>query len=151
MLRKLHRQRYSTSWRSRWRSHRARASALLVLILPLATYAWCVSGTGALSKSEAARRGDELAGKNQPLQAATAYRIAVAHDPDDGQVRIKLAKAYEAGGRWSGAQKEAVRAADLLPSDLDAQRFAVTRLLGVRQFLEAKIRVMSTKSARRMC
>ncbi len=140
MPRKSHRQRYWTSWRPRWRSRLARASTLLVLALPLATYAWWVSGTESLSKSEAIRRGDELAGKNQPLQAAAAYRIAVAHDPDDGQVRIKLAKAYEAGGRGSEATKEAVLAADLLPSDLDAQRFAVTRLLGSRQFLEAKTR-----------
>lgn len=128
------------SWYRRLPSHRpdavSRAVRLFVCLLPMAVFA-CTSRDAAPSKAEAIRRGDELAGKNQYAQAVSAYRIAVDRDPSDGRSRMKLANAYAADGRWTDAMREAVRAADLLPGNVEAHILAATQLLGNGRFLMA--------------
>ena len=136
MFRKLRLQRFQPAWRLTV----PRSPWLLILVVPLAMYAWYVAGNDGNSKTEALRRGDELTKKNRPLQAAAAYQIAAERDPNDGEVLVKLAKAYEAGGKWSDAAREGVRAADLLPGNLEVQSLAVTRLNRIRKFFEARAR-----------
>src|SRR5579859_4489647 len=113
---------------SNWPGAVSLAGRLLVCLLALGVSA-CTSRDAASSeaKAEALRRGDELAAKNQYAQAASAYRIAVDRDPSDGHSRLKLARAYVADARWADAVREGVRAADLLPGDLDAHVFAATQ------------------------
>src|SRR5262245_247581 len=125
-----------------WTKRRKRI-ATGTLLAAFAIGAYAVWRDDRPSKEEALRQGDELAGKNQPLKAATAYRMALEQDPDDGHARIKLAKAYAAGGRWAEATREAVRAADLMPDDLEAQTLAVTRLNSIGNFYNARTRAAS--------
>ena len=136
MFRKLRLQRFQPAWRLTV----PRSPWLLILVVPLAMYVWYVAGNDGNSKTEALRRGDELTKKNRPLQAAAAYQIAAEQDPNDGEVLVKLAKAYEAAGKWSDAAREGVRAADLLPGNLEVQSLAVTRLNRIRKFFEARAR-----------
>src|SRR4029453_17176088 len=53
--------------------------------------------------------------------AIIEYRNAVQQDPRFGQARRKLAEAYLHLGDGRNALQEAVRAADLLPDDAEAQ------------------------------
>lgn len=100
----------------------------------------CASRDPAREKMEALKRADELTAGNRHQDAAKAYQAALDIEPSDAQVRVKLSKALAAGGRWAEAMREAVRAADDLPGNGDAQSLAIERLNGMRKFLDGKLR-----------
>ena len=54
-------------------------------------------------------------------EAIVEYRNALRVDGKFGQARFKLGEAYEATGNASAAYAEFVRAADLMPENVDAQ------------------------------
>ena len=74
-------------------------------------------------------------------EAIVEYRNAVRADPRFGEARQKLADAYGFTGNARAAFAEQIRAADLLPDDLNAQLKASAYLLLARQFEDAKTRV----------
>jgi tetratricopeptide (TPR) repeat protein len=119
---------------------RPAARGVLLLVCAISIAALACSRHAASSKADAIRRGDELAAKHQYAQAIAAYRAAVERDPSDGHVRMKLANACLADQRWDEGLKEALRAAELLPGDFDAEMLATSRLLGSGHYLEALIR-----------
>src|SRR5690349_14247613 len=87
-----------------------------VAMVFLATIA-CGRNSTIPSPAESLRRGDELTQQQQYAAATIQYRQAAEGMPRDGQIRLKLAKAYEQSGRLAQATTEAVRAADLLAHD----------------------------------
>ena len=107
---------------------------LIFLALALITAAACRSSVAV--KAESIRLGDELVARRQYGQAAAAFRVAMNADPQDGQLRIRLARAYELAGRTSEASSQAEEAARLLPADLDAQLYAGTLMLWQTRFVD---------------
>src|SRR5579862_3649795 len=90
-----------------------RLSALFIL---LAVVASC-------SESAAVhlQRGDKYFEQKKYREAVIEYRIVVQADPQSGATRKKLGQAYLQIGDVQGAFDELVRAADLLPNDIDLQ------------------------------
>jgi tetratricopeptide (TPR) repeat protein len=99
--------------------------------------------TPTLTPEEAIRRGDELAAKKEYAEAIASYRSAVQSNPGDGKTRLKLANAYLSAGQWGNAAPEAIRAADLLPNDTDAQVLAISMMLGQQRFVDALDRAVA--------
>ena len=120
-------------------------SHLLVRTSPLVLSVVLIACTRdpAAVRADAIRRGDDFAARKQYSQAVEAYKAAVKSDSSDGQARLKLAKAHWAAQNWSDAASEAVRAADLLPRDLEAQRLATTMLLAQERFPDAADRALA--------
>ena len=106
----------------------------IAILLILLVASACRNGN---DRAEAIRRGDELVVRKQYADAVIAYRTAVDDDPRDGETRLKLARAYLQIGDWLKAAPEAIRAADLLPDDSDAQQLAIAMMLGHRRFADA--------------
>ena len=71
-------------------------------------------------------------------EAIIEYRNALIDDPRFGRARFKLAESYAATNDLRSAYYEYLRAADLLPDDLDVQIKAGNMLLLGRRFQEAK-------------
>jgi tetratricopeptide (TPR) repeat protein len=69
-------------------------------------------------------RGDQFIEAKQYTQAVKFYQSVVDVDPRNGIARMKLADAYTRIGKWADASQEAVRAARLMPGDLEAQLLA---------------------------
>jgi tetratricopeptide (TPR) repeat protein len=92
------------------------------------------------AKREYVRSGDAFIAKKQLSEAIIQYRRAVQVDPLFGEARFKLGKALNDQGDPASAYAELVRAADLMPSDLDAQIQAGTMSLRAGQFQEARAR-----------
>jgi tetratricopeptide (TPR) repeat protein len=108
----------------------------VVLVLSVALSA-CSKPDPALVKRESKARGDELLAQKQYAEAAAAYRTAVNADPFDGGLRLHLARTHGQAGNWSAARDEAVRAADLMPLDRDAQLYAASLVLAWGGFTDA--------------
>ena len=87
--------------------------------------------------TQSIRRGDEFLSKKQYGEAIAAYRAVVERIPDDGSVRMKLANAYYFAGNGEQWSTESVRAADLLPGDIDAQILASRALIADSRFVDA--------------
>jgi tetratricopeptide (TPR) repeat protein len=118
----------------------AQAARLLLCSLPIViAIAACGPRNRTTSKAEAIRRGDEAAAKYEFAAAASAYQIAVERDPSDGNARMKLAQAYSSVGRGADAMKESIRAAALLPGNVDAQVLEANLLLQSGSFLDASV------------
>ena len=92
-------------------------------------------------KLRAFENGNQYFEQKRYPEAIVEYRNAVRADPRFGEARQKLADAYGFSGNGSAAFAEQIRAADLLPDDLDAQIKASAYLLLARQFEDAKTRV----------
>lgn len=90
----------------------------------MATASVACSGT---NKAQAVRDGDALETAQQHAEAAAAYQRALDVDPSDADLRVKLGQTYLRAG-------DAIRAADLLPEDLDAQLRAASTMLGGGRF-----------------
>jgi tetratricopeptide (TPR) repeat protein len=87
--------------------------------------------------------GDKfVAQKNYP-DAIIQYRNAVSKDGSFGEARFKLGAAYEATGDVRNALREFVRAADLMPNNVEAQVRAGQLLGATGQFPEAKERAVA--------
>ena len=84
--------------------------------------------------------GKRLAAEKKFNEATVEYRNAIRIDGRFGEARWRLAQAYEETENFPGALQEYVRAADLLPDNVEVQVKAATHLLLDRQFLDAKAR-----------
>jgi tetratricopeptide (TPR) repeat protein len=85
-------------------------------------------------------RGNAQMAKGNIDAAVLEYRNAVAKDAMFAPARVKLAEVYLLQGNFGGALAESVRAADLLPGDVDAQLKAGALLLTARKPQDAKAR-----------
>jgi predicted Zn-dependent protease len=108
----------------------------------------CSHEGGATETADAIRRGDALATQHKYREAAAEYAKAVAMDRSNGRLRFTLANTYRKAQQWSEASKEAIRAADLLPDDNDAQLLAADMLMPMGRHAEAVERMnrLLTKS-----
>lgn len=112
----------------------------LAAVLAAVLGAACTSRDPETLKREYLASGDRYAAQKHYAEAIIQYRNAIAQDGRFGEARLKLAAAYEATGDLQNAYREYIRAADLLPDDVDAQLRAGTMLLAARQFPEARAR-----------
>jgi tetratricopeptide (TPR) repeat protein len=87
-----------------------------------------------------AASGDRLLADKKTADAIIEYRTAVISDPASGPNRVKLADAYVQAGDIQNAYREYIRAADLMPDDVNAQIKAGRVLVVANQFAEAKSR-----------
>jgi putative PEP-CTERM system TPR-repeat lipoprotein len=85
-------------------------------------------------------RGDGFMAAKKYREATIEYRNALKKEPRLGEVRIKLADAYEALGDYDNAVREAQRGADLLADDSAVQLKTGQLLLTMGRFDEAKAR-----------
>ena len=98
-------------------------------------------GAAACSRpDDYARRGDGYAAQGRLAEAIIEYRRAVQGDPRRGEFHSKLADLYDNDGDSRLAVDEAVKAADLLPSDVKANLRAGGMLLAAGAFEDAKTR-----------
>jgi len=123
---------------------RIRSTAALLTFLALAT-ASCSADPQKL-KRQFVESGDKYVAQKNYAEAIVQYRNAVARDGSFGEGRFKLAGAYAETGDVRNALREYVRAADLMPKDLDAQLRAGMGLLAAGQFPEAKARALAALS-----
>jgi len=93
-----------------------------------------------VAKREYVQSGDRYASEKKFKEAAIEYRNAIQQDPRFGEARFKLAETNAKLGDLKGAYGEYIRAADLLPSDINAQVKAAQMLLLARQFEDSKTR-----------
>src|SRR5580765_6663649 len=94
-----------------------------------------------VAKEEYRKSGDRYFDQKQYAEAIVQYRNALQQDPKFGEVRYKLAQAYSKRGDNQNAYREYIRAADLLPDNVQAQVDAAALLLLTRQYEDAKTRV----------
>ena len=87
--------------------------------------------------------GDRYMAEKKYAEAIIQYRNAVATDERFGEARFKLATAYRQSGDLSAALREFVRAADLMPDNVNAQLRAATFLVAAGQFADAQARATS--------
>ncbi len=118
-----------------------RSSIVLVAVLALVAVS-CTRDPQKLKRQYVASGDKFVAQKNYP-EAIIQYRNAVATDARFGEARFKLAEAYSETGDVNSALREYVRAADLLPSDVEAQLRAGNGLLAAGQFPDAKARALA--------
>src|SRR6476646_3909432 len=82
-----------------------------------------------VAKQEYLKSGDSYVGEKKYAEAIVQYRNALQQDPRFGEARYKLAQTYEKQGDGRNAFREYVRAADLLPDNIEAQVRAASLLL----------------------
>ncbi len=85
-------------------------------------------------------RGNAQLEKGNEAAATLEFRNAVEKDPTLALARVKLAELYQKQGNLDGALSESVRAADLLPDDVEAQLRAGSLLLLAGRAEDAKAR-----------
>lgn len=93
-----------------------------------------------VAKRKFVESGDRYMAQQKYAEAIIQYRNAIAKDPKYGEARFKLGKALETTGDLPGSFRELIRAADLLPNDVNAQLAAGQRLLLQGQYPEASAR-----------
>src|SRR2546422_9313608 len=84
--------------------------------------------------------GDAYMEKKQYAEAAIQFQNAIQQDDHFGEARFKLASAYLRQGNGSKALAEAVRAADLMPKDKEAQLQAANLLILAGRYNDAEDR-----------
>jgi tetratricopeptide (TPR) repeat protein len=85
-------------------------------------------------------RGDRYLEQEKPAEAILQYRSAVSKDPESGEARQKLGVAQAKAGNTKAALAQLVRAADLMPSNVEAQVQAASILFRTGQFEDAEAR-----------
>lgn len=113
------------------------AALLVAAILPTANA--CTRDPAAL-RQKYVESGDQYVKQGRLGEATVQYANAVRSQPDSGLARMRLADAYMAAGNTRAAFPEYIRAADLLPNDVDAQLKAGGLLLNGGLLEEAKSR-----------
>ena len=94
-------------------------------------------------KVEYLANGDRLAAKKDYSAAVIEYRKALAQDGHFGEARMKLGTAYQALNDLPNAYREFIRAADLLPENVEAQLHAGSLYLAAGEYPEAKARAVT--------
>jgi tetratricopeptide (TPR) repeat protein len=85
-------------------------------------------------------RGDRLVAEKSYAAAIVEYRNAVGREERRGDIRRKLARAYELNRDLGNALREYSRAADLMPDDAQAQLDAARLLLLAQRYEDARAR-----------
>src|SRR6185295_9118343 len=98
----------------------ATKSALAILLAGLVFTAAC-STDPEKAKLEYVKSGDAYVAQKKYSEAIIQYRNAIQKDPRFGEARLKLAEAYAASGDAPNAFREYLRAADLMPTNMDLQ------------------------------
>jgi tetratricopeptide (TPR) repeat protein len=109
------------------------------LALACAAAAACSKSPEELVKQYEAS-GDAYVARRQFKEAVIEYRNALKASPARADIHHKLGRAYEESGDPVSAYAEFARAADIDPSNLDAQMRAGTLLLVAREFEAARMR-----------
>ena len=99
---------------------RSRSLLLLAVVLSVLTALAC-STDPEVRKQRFVESGDGYLAEGRLAEAIIEYRNAVQIDPAFGVARKQLGVAYERNGDAALAFQEFVRAADLLPDDIDIQ------------------------------
>ena len=110
-----------------------------VALLSVLAFAGC-SKDPEVAKREYVQSGDAYVAQKKLREAVVEYRNAVQQDPRFGEARLKLAQTYLELGDIGNSYREYVRAADLMPADVDAQVRVGEMLLVARQFEDAMAR-----------
>lgn len=92
------------------------------------------------AKRSLVARGDVFVEQKKYAEASIEYRKALQRDPMFAEAYYKLGEAYAAHGDLRNALPAYVRAADLLPDDLELNVKAGNLLLLARRFEDAKTR-----------
>jgi tetratricopeptide (TPR) repeat protein len=92
------------------------------------------------AKREYLESGNRYFAEEKYKEAVVEYRNAIQQDPKFGEARYKLAETYVKLQDARNAYREYIRAADLMPTNIDAQIKAGTLLLLGGQFEDAKTR-----------
>ena len=119
---------------------------LLVWLLIVMTVGCSKPAPKGPSKAELIQQGDAFMASRDYGKAADAYAGA-AKGKADGALLMKLAKADVAAGRTQEGYKSAARAADARPDDLEAQLYAATLQVGLKQYEEATSRLAKIAEA----
>lgn len=90
--------------------------------------------------AEFVRKGQAAMADKRPAEAIIEFRRALQIDARSGDARLGLADAYATTNDQVNALREYVRAADLLPDNLDLQIKAGNYLLLAQQFQDAQAR-----------
>jgi tetratricopeptide (TPR) repeat protein len=93
-----------------------------------------------MKKQEYLESGNRYLAGERFEEAAIEYRNAIQIDARFAEARVKLGQTYVHLGQYANALGEYVRAADLLPENLDVQLTAGGYLLLAGQFEEARAR-----------
>jgi len=109
------------------------------LLLAAVAHAGCSRDPEASARRDAAS-GDAYVARKQYDEAIIEYRKALKATPHVAALHHKLGLAYEESGDPARAYAEFTRAADLDPTNLDAQIRAGTLLLVNREFEQARVR-----------
>jgi tetratricopeptide (TPR) repeat protein len=117
-----------------------RPSALIAPLLGFAIVAAACTGDPVLRKQRHFERANAYFDKGQYAEAIIEYRNAVSLDAKFGPARKRLAEAHARTGNAPASLAEYVRAADLLPADVDVQLNAGSLLLMARRPEEALAR-----------
>jgi tetratricopeptide (TPR) repeat protein len=94
-----------------------------------------------VAKRQAFESGNRYFEQGRYGDAIVEYRNAIQRDPRFGEARAKLADAYQRIGDVQASYAEHIRAADLLPDNIEVQLRAATYLLLTGQFEDARSRV----------
>jgi Flp pilus assembly protein TadD len=111
--------------------------SICLVLLSVLTVGAC-SGDPEVGSQDALARGDKLAAQGSFNEAIVEYRRAVQLAPRSGKARQKLGDAYFKNKNMDGALTELVAAADLLPTDIEAQLRASELSLLVGRFDDAR-------------
>ena len=119
-------------------SHLPRQMLLVALLGAAIVVAGCKDP--AVKKQQYLESGNRYFDQKKYAEAIIEYRNAIGIDATFGQARKRLAEAYAREGNARGSFDEFVRAADLLPDDVDVQLTAGNLLLMSRHPQEALAR-----------
>ena len=116
------------------------AASLVGLILLASVLSTSCAKNPEVAKRAYLESGDGYFAQKKFNEAIVQYRNAVQQDPRFGEARYKLAEAYVRIDDPAGAYREYIRAADLMPANVESQIKAGQMLLLARQFEDAKVR-----------
>ena len=109
-------------------------------VVAVAMLAAACSGDPETLKREYVASADAYMAADKYAEAIIEYRNAIQQDSRFGEARYKLALAYIKINDGNRALDEAVRAADLLPEDVDAQIQAANLLVLAGRYADAQDR-----------
>ncbi len=120
---------------------------LVVVVVTLCGLATARCTTDPVARKQAYyASGNQYFSQQKFAEARIEYQNAIEIDPTFGDARRKLGETYAHLGDPDNAMREYVRAADLLPDDVDVQLQAGAYLLAANRAEDAKARADSVLS-----
>jgi putative PEP-CTERM system TPR-repeat lipoprotein len=111
-----------------------------LLVVVIAFIGSACSKDPAAEKARFMKRGTDYFTQGKYAEALVEFRSAEQLDPNDGELRMRIAETYLRTGDGRKALDESVRAADLRPDDALAQLKAGSLLLHAARFDDARDR-----------